>query len=124
MSNILIVEDSDDLQFIFSWVFRAGGHSIHAVNDGQVAVDYLLENTPDLAVLDINLPNVSGVEIAQFIRGQSRLNNTKIIFVTGNQMYQHSEGAELGDLFLLKPVDPQMLVRMAERLMPQLLTSI
>lgn len=126
MANILIVEDSDDLQFIFSWVFRSSGHTIHAISDGQQAVDYLTDttHTPDLIVLDVNLPNVSGMEIALFARKQAHLDVTKIIFVTGNQMHQHSEGADLGDLFLLKPVDPQILVRMADRLLPQLLQAV
>jgi len=117
MAHILVVEDSDDLQFIFSWVFRSDGHTLHAVGDGQVALDYLADNTPNIIVLDINLPNVSGLEVAQYVRQQPRLNETRIIFVTGNQMHQHSEGAELGDLFLLKPVDAQLLVRMADRLL-------
>ncbi|MCU0475576.1 MAG: response regulator [Anaerolineae bacterium] len=117
MAKILIVEDSDDLQFIFSWVFRSKGHSIESIQDGQEAMDYLAYYTPDVLLLDINLPNVSGLQIAHWVRQQTRFDDTKIIFVTGNQMYQSSPDAELADLFLLKPVDAPMLVQMADRLL-------
>jgi CheY-like chemotaxis protein len=119
MAKILIVEDSDDLQFVFTWVFRSKGHSIESLTNGHDALDYL-ENgyVPDVLLLDINLPGgVSGLDIARYVRGESRYDNTKIIFVTGNQMYQGMAEAELGDLFLLKPVDAPMLVQMADRLL-------
>lgn len=117
MAKILIVEDNNDLQFIFSWVFRHKGHIIEGLRNGQDALDYLEFYTPDILLLDINLPGATGIEIALYARSQPRFNQTKIIFVTGNSMYQHSPEAELADLFLLKPVDAPMLVKMADRLL-------
>jgi CheY-like chemotaxis protein len=117
MAKILIVEDNNDLQFIFSWVFRHKGHIIEGLHNGQDALDYLEFYTPDVLLLDINLPGATGIEIARYVRSQPRFSQTKIIFVTGNDMYKHSSEADLADLFLLKPVDAPLVVQMADRLL-------
>ncbi|MCU0466079.1 MAG: response regulator [Anaerolineae bacterium] len=117
MAKVLIVEDSDDLQFIFSWVFKSKGHAVEVISNGKDALRYLEYATPDVLVLDINLPGASGLDIARYARSQDRFERSNLIFVTGNQMYQSSPESELADLFLLKPVDPLMLVTMTDRLL-------
>lgn len=103
----LIIEDSHELASLIATVLRQENVMTVVVEDGAEALAYLSEHTPDLIILDLQLPNVSGIEILEYINGEPRLEKTKTVIASA------SPGATStikdADLVLLKPITlPQL----------------
>ena len=111
----LIVEDDESLAEIFTLTLRSVDFETETVFDGDAALDRLAEIVPDVVVLDLNLPNVSGRDILRYIRGEARLANTKIMLATADALMAESLREE-SDLVLLKPISPIQLRTLAERI--------
>lgn len=65
---VLIVEDIEDLAGVMQITLRRMGIESYHASDGYIALDYLAENTPDLVLLDIGLPGMSGWEVLEQIK--------------------------------------------------------
>lgn len=99
----LVVEDNDDAAHIFGQALRAAGFEVEVANTGQKALTMLSSTAPDLVLLDIALPDVSGIDVLKNIRSDSRLSKTRIIMATAfpRLAQKLSDGA---DMVLLKPI--------------------
>jgi CheY-like chemotaxis protein len=111
----LIVEDDEMLVEVFSWALRTGGFEIATAKDGPTALTRLAEMIPDLVVLDLHLPRISGPEILTRIRADERLVHTKVILTTADYRLADTLRGQ-ADLVLLKPVSPDQLRLLASRL--------
>jgi CheY-like chemotaxis protein len=112
----LIIEDDRKLADIFSITLR-GDFEIEVIGDGEMALTRLAEVAPFLVVLDIHLPQVSGLDILRYIRSDSRLAGTRVIVATADGL----RGIDLkgmADLILFKPISPSQLLNLAQRLRP------
>lgn len=109
--RVLIVED-DPVQASGLYAFlTAAGFIPYALTDATQFEDALIEAQPDILILDVNLGEVTGFELARYVRQQEKYNTTPIIFLTTeNQLQFHVEGAKHGDDYLIKPAPPQLLV--------------
>ncbi len=116
MKTVMIAEDNNDLRALFSLVFKKRGYTVFAVEDGQQALDLLNEQLPDVLILDVNMPFVSGLELLKYVRQSSRLKRVQVIVVSGNTMVERMPEAAYADLMLVKPVSPNDLVTLADRL--------
>jgi CheY-like chemotaxis protein len=113
----LIIEDNEDLATIFKAALDASGCDTLIIYDGQDALDYLQRARPDIIILDLHLPRLSGDEILRRIRADNQLAHTRVVIVTADpQMADmlHDES----DLVLLKPVSFTQLRDLAARLTP------
>jgi DNA-binding response OmpR family regulator len=99
----LIVEDQNDVSVIFAEALRAAGFEAQAVRTGDAALAWLSSNTPDVVVLDLNLPRVPGEEILNHIRADARLANTTVIVASAYPSLAESVRDE-ADWTLIKPV--------------------
>lgn len=111
----LIVEDNEDLALIFAMALQKSGFETHIVNAGDAALDTLPSITPDIVILDLNLPRVPGTEVLRHIRADKRLTDTKVIIATAYPRLAESVRDE-ADLVLLKPVSFVQLRELAVRL--------
>jgi Response regulators consisting of a CheY-like receiver domain and a winged-helix DNA-binding domain len=113
MKRILFVEDDDVVARIYSGKLSVAGFEVTRAPDGLEALKLLGHSAPDLVVLDILMPKMSGVEVLQHIRSDPRLKSTKVI-VFSNAFLGDTAGklAALGvDAMLLKAsVTPQQLI--------------
>lgn len=111
----LIVEDDTNIGDVFSRTLKTVGFETEVIHSGATALTWLASNVPDVVILDIRLPHVSGVEILRQIRADTRLAKTPVIVTTA---YPDSAVAlqELADLVLIKPVNPSQLRALAKRL--------
>jgi DNA-binding response OmpR family regulator len=82
---------------------------------GDLALEGLEKNIPDLVILDINIPNVSGGEILKKLRESERFSNTKVILTTADNVQAAMLDAE-ADIVLLKPVSTNQLRSLAVRI--------
>lgn len=113
----LIIEDDEKLADIFSLTLAAGGFQTEIVGDGALAMTRLGEIVPDVVILDLHLPNVSGPDILQNILSDKRLARTKVIVATADDRLADSMRGK-AHLVLLKPISPGQLRTLAQRIVP------
>lgn len=99
----LVVEDDDTLSELFALALQQVGFDTITILDGQQALDQLHAIVPDLVVLDLHLPNVSGETILKYIRADERLKQVRVILASAD-MDEGKRLADLADAFLLKPI--------------------
>ena len=110
----LIIDDDRDVAALFRHVLDLAGFQTEVIFNGQVAVERLPHGQPDLVLLDLKLPGVSGNKILEMIRKDDRLNHTKVVVVTGQP---HIAGGLTvqPDLMLQKPVSLEQLTGLIHR---------
>lgn len=84
--SVLIVDDNDDLRVIFAHAFSPEYFDVRTASDGREAIAQIDEAPPDVVILDVNMPNVSGIEVLRYVRETPRDKNIKVILVTGNTL--------------------------------------
>jgi CheY-like chemotaxis protein len=114
-STALIIEDEPDLVRIFARALELSGYKVETRSDGAEAMNLLATMAPDIVVLDLHLPTVSGQEILKTIRADGRFQKTRVIIATAD--YQIAEELrEDADLVLLKPISFKQLRDLSARL--------
>lgn len=119
--RILLVEDNDLNRKLFGDVLRAGGHEVRPIADGSEAIAAMREFAPDLAILDINLPTVSGLDLIAEIRRDAALRACPVLAVTayagkGDEDRIREAGA---DDYLAKPVSIRPFMAAVDALLAQ-----
>ena len=103
--SILLVEDEDNIALALEFLLQREGHRVRRVATGPEAMPAVLEDRPDLVVLDVMLPGISGYEICQQIRADQSLSELRVLMMTarGNTI-ERRKGLALGaDGFVAKP---------------------
>lgn len=105
--TILIVEDDEDLRHLFRTALALAGYDVIEAGDGLEALRWIDQSPPDLVILDLLLPRISGLVVQQDIAAQAVTRQIPIVVVTGSTM-----AAEDFDVacFLRKPVSPDQLI--------------
>ena len=109
--KIFIVEDDVDLAEMLTAYFRAQGYDVANAMRGEEAVEAILADVPDVAVLDIRLPDIDGYEVCRRLRRTRRAQNIPVIFLTEKREREDKlAGLELGAVdYITKPFDIQEL---------------
>jgi two-component system, cell cycle response regulator DivK len=116
-AKIAVVEDNPDNRLLV-WAILEEQYEISEYETGVEAVDSLLDDIPDLVLLDISLPEMDGTEVLQWIRQQSELDGLPVIALTAHAMAGDREKyLEQGfNDYLTKPiVDEDVLMDTIER---------
>ena len=82
MKTILLAEDDPFIIDIYTNQFGREGYRVDIARDGQMALEKIRNNQPDLLVLDINLPKIDGCEILKIIRENLKTRNLKVIVIS------------------------------------------
>lgn len=117
MFKILIVDDEPRIREIFSLVLAEGGYSVDAASCGEQALTLTSEWEPDLVLLDMNLPDLTGLEVLRRIREKHP--ETDVVILTAYGTVRSAvEATRLGAAdFLEKPVDNQALLSVLGRVL-------
>lgn len=121
MNNLveaLLVEDDQLLLELYERALIAAGYHVIVTSDVPQALDYLAENTPYLAMLDLHLPHGSGEDILRYIRATTRLEDTKVIIASADAALANWLDQQ-ADFVLNKPIAYTQLRSLALRLHPQ-----
>lgn len=110
--TILVVDDEPDLVELIAYNLQQQGHSVLTAGDGRVALDLAKSRQPDLVVLDVMMPEFSGVEVARRLRNQTETASMPIIMLTAKSEENHElEGLGAGaDDYITKPFSMQVLM--------------
>ena len=103
--RILIVEDELDLRSTLEFKFKSEGYSVDAVSKGKEAIEAIARKKPDLVLLDLMLPDMSGLDVCKTIRNSADSFDTAIIMLTAKgEEVDRVLGFELGaDDYVVKP---------------------
>src|SRR3989344_5529763 len=82
MNKILLAEDEPYLSDIYSTGFKKDGYQVDIAQDGQMALDKIKNDIPDLLVLDIDLLKINGYEVLKILRSEAKTQNLKVIIIS------------------------------------------
>jgi two-component system phosphate regulon response regulator PhoB len=105
MSVILIVEDEADLQQVLAYNLRQAGHDVLTASSGESALALVKQRPPDLVVLDLMLPGVTGIEVCRVIKSDPITRQVAVLILTAKGAeIDRVVGFELGaDDYVVKP---------------------
>ena len=110
--RILIVDDEPDILDFLGYNLRKEGFEVHTSSNGKDGLAKAKSVHPHLAILDVMMPEMDGIETCREIRNINELRNTIIVFLTARgEDYSQIAGFEAGaDDYVTKPVKPRVLV--------------
>ncbi len=111
-TRVLLVDDNVDAARSTELVLREAGHDVVLAHDGPSAIATAIQSHPDLAILDVGLPQLDGYGVARELR---RLTSIPLVALTGYAPEKSS--SLLFNAYLLKPVEPDELVRVLASVM-------
>jgi two-component system, OmpR family, response regulator MtrA len=119
MARILVADDDVDIRELVEFKLSTLGHDVVAVSDGAAAVDACQEQRPDLAVLDVMMPGMSGLDAVRAIRSDPGLSDLPVILLTARaQEGDVDTGFDSGaDDYITKPFSPRELATRVQALL-------
>jgi DNA-binding response OmpR family regulator len=117
--RVLVVEDEDNIAIALDYLITRDGYAHDRIASGGPALDHIRSTHPDLVLLDVMLPEVSGYEICQGVRLDPSLSDVKILMMTARgSAIERKKGLALGaDGFISKPFDLKELRAEVRRLL-------
>jgi CheY-like chemotaxis protein len=112
--KVLIVEDNPMNMRLIEMILKSDDYLLLKANDGEEALAITSLDHPDLVLMDIRLPKLSGLEVARRLKKNGKLSHTPIIAITAHAMKGDEEKAiEAGcDSYISKPIDTRKLPRL------------
>ena len=112
MKQILVVEDDRDIADLLAHHLGRAGYATDIIADGGLVMKRVRQRTPDLIVLDLMLPGLTGLEVCRQLRAQADVRNTPVIMLTARaDEIDRIVGLEIGaDDYVTKPFSPKELV--------------
>ena len=116
---IMIVDDEEDLQELVNAILEPEGFNLVAVSDGNACLDKLKTMKPDLILLDMMMPGMSGRETCEKIRANPKTKNIKVAFLTVAKFSESGKGLlekmNISD-YITKPFDNSDLVNRVKKI--------
>ncbi len=105
MARILLVEDEPNIQRLISYALQTKGHDVSVVQDGSEGLRAARTKIPDLILLDMVMPEMSGMEVLMALKADSLMKSVPVLIVTASAQKEEAEKAiELGAAdYLIKP---------------------
>jgi DNA-binding response OmpR family regulator len=113
MYRILAIEDDVIMQSILRDTIKPEGFEFLLGSTGQEGLDTARKEKPDMILLDINLPDMSGMEVCRNLKSDAATRHIPVMMLTGQawEVSNRVQGLELGaEDYMLKPVSPRVLI--------------
>ena len=121
MTTVMIVDDEPNIVELVRITLEDSRVHVLEASDGATALDQAVAARPNLILLDVDLPDVSGLDVCRRLKEHARLADTKIVMLTAAaQKDDVARGLAAGaDLYLTKPFSPVRLLALVEQLIPE-----
>ena len=97
MPKVLLIEDEESLRNLYTRILNAKNYTVEAAADGEHALSVLKTFRPDVIVLDIVMPNYSGVEFLKILKNDSEFKNIPVVMLTAlSEMRKITECLDIG----------------------------
>ena len=117
--KILIVEDNPQNMRLIEMTLKARGYTLLKATDGEEALEMTMREQPDLIIMDIQLPKVSGLEVTKKLRQMPEFNQVSIVAITAYAMKGDEERfIEAGcDAYMSKPINTRDLPKIIDKML-------
>ncbi len=121
MNRIYVVDDEPDMVELLATVLKGEGYEIETYTDGRVALARVLEEPPDLLLLDLMMPDLDGFELLKLLRLDSRGRNVVVLVVSARTGHRAQlETLQLGaNAYIYKPFSPRELAVQVRHLLDE-----
>lgn len=111
MARILIAEDERDIRELVSFTLQYAGYDVITVIDGEEAVEEAKNELPDLILMDVRMPRMTGYEACEILKSHETTGNIPVVFLSAKgQETEVQAGLEAGaDEYIIKPFSPDEL---------------
>jgi DNA-binding response OmpR family regulator len=113
---VLVADDEEDIRVLVSFRLDRDGWNVVTAADGREALDLILERRPDIAVLDVRMPKLTGIEVLEQVRANDTVGDTPVILLSaGVQEDSIARGLKAGaNEYMKKPFSPDELAARVE----------
>ena len=111
--RILVADDSDDLRNVFCRLLARTGYDVISARTGQECLRAVTDQHPDLVLLDVVLPDMSGIEVCKQIKSAEQTKGTLVLSISGTRTSGTSQAESLdggADAYITKPIDGDALL--------------
>ena len=110
--NVLVADDDRDIRDLISFKLKQAGFRHRVFDDGMSALAGIEADLPDLAVLDVMMPGLSGIDVLRKVRGQEALRGVRVILLTARSRDADVDAgfATGADDYIIKPFSPRELL--------------
>ncbi len=121
MTKILVAEDERDIRELISFTLRFAGFEIETAANGVQAVEKAAQVKPDLILLDVRMPKMTGYEVCRVLRTMPEMRKIPIVFLSAKgQESEINEGLDTGATeYILKPFAPDELIQQVKRILAE-----
>ncbi|HEX6309491.1 MAG TPA: response regulator [Longimicrobiales bacterium] len=118
VKTVLLIEDDEASQYIYTTMLEHAGYRIVQARTGPAAADLLERMHPDLVIMDIGLPGVSGFELTRSIRDNPSTRDVPVLVITVHVFPDDVKRAHESGCtgFMAKPVDPSVVLEQVQAL--------
>ena len=119
MTKILVIDDDELQQEILQAILQSRAYYVSRAGDGEQGVALAQETKPDLIIVDLSMPKMTGLEVISQLRGHPDTKATPIVMVTGHLGSDSRDDAHMAgcDRYVTKPVDRELLLQAVEELL-------
>jgi len=102
-----VADDAEGQRVVLEMLLSLDGYAVDTVGDGRAALEYLRTTTPSLAILDVNMPFISGIDVCDRMKRIPRLKNVPVVLLTVLKDERTQAMARLAhaDAFIVKPLE-------------------
>jgi CheY-like chemotaxis protein len=113
MTKILIAEDEPDIRELVAFTLRFSGYEVVAASNGEEAVEFARKENPDMILMDVRMPRMTGYDACRVIKADAKLKDIPVVFLSAKgQDNEIQTGLESGaEEYLLKPFAPDQLTQ-------------
>ncbi len=111
MAKILIAEDEPDIRELVAFMLRFAGYEVLAASNGEEAVQAATREIPDLILMDVRMPRMTGYDACRLMKANPELQDVPVVFLSAKgQESEIQSGLDAGaEEYLLKPFSPDEL---------------
>jgi len=111
-TNVLVIEDNEQNRYMITFLLEQNGFVVRSAPDGPRGIDMARASTPDVVLLDIQLPGMHGYDVARALREVPELRDLPIVAVTSHAMSGDRERALAAGCtgYIEKPIDPDTFI--------------
>lgn len=119
MAKILIAEDERDIRELVTFTLNFAGYEVVAASNGEEAVQLVEREMPDLVILDVRMPRMTGYEACTRIKNNPKTAHIPVVFLSAKgQEAEIQTGLQAGaDEYLLKPFAPDQLIAHVQKML-------
>ncbi len=125
MAKILIAEDERDIRELISFTLQFAGYEVIVVTNGEEAVAQALETHPDLILMDVRMPRMTGYQACEELKARAETQDIPVIFLSAKgQESEIQQGMGVGAVdYILKPFAPDDLTEQVRHVLEELGTT-